>query len=78
VKVEFTVDEVNEMLAAVIDKIVELEVGRTDRAAIRRWRTETSPGSAQMQLLTEKANTELRREHERSVVSPIKKPDWAS
>jgi hypothetical protein len=31
-----------------------------------------------MQLLTEKANTELRREHERSVVSPIKKPDWAS
>ena len=37
-----------------------------------------SPGSAAMQLLAEKINVGLQREHDRSEVSPIKKPDWAS
>lgn len=77
-KVEFNADEVNSMLDAVIDQLLELNLGRADTAAIRRWRTDTSPGSAAMQLLTERVNDELQREYDRSEVSPIKKPDWAS
>jgi hypothetical protein len=77
-KVEFTAEEVNAMFDAVIDQVLELKLGRTDKATIRRWRTDTSPGTAAMQLLTEKLNGELQREYDRSEVSPIKKPDWAS
>jgi len=77
-KVEFTVEEATIMFDAVIDQIVEMKLGRTDKANIRRWRTEMSPGSAAMQLLAEKLNEGLQREHDRSEVSSIKKPDWAS
>lgn len=77
-KVEFTVEETTAMFDAVIDEIVEAKMGRTDRATIRRWRTDMSPGSAAMQLLAEKINAGLQREHDRSEVSSIKKPDWAS
>lgn len=77
-KVEFTADEVNAMFDAVIDQVLELKLGRSEKASIRRWRTDTGPGTAAMQLLTEKVNGELQREFGRSEVSPIKKPDWAS
>ena len=77
-KVEFTAEEVNAMFDAVIDQIIDLKLGRTDTATLRRWRTDTKPGTALMQLLTEKVNNELQREFGRSEVSAIKKPDWAS
>lgn len=77
-KVEFTAEEVNAMFDAVVDQVIDLKLGRTDTAALRRWRTDTSPGTALMQLLTEKVNAELQREYGRSEVSAIKKPDWAS
>ena len=77
-KVEFTAEEINAMLDAVVDQIVDLKLDRADKAAIRRWRTDTGPGTAAMQLLTEKVNAELQREFNRSEVSAIKKPDWAS
>ncbi|MDA0352248.1 MAG: hypothetical protein O3A10_08560 [Chloroflexi bacterium] len=77
-KVEFTAEEVNAMLDAIVDEIVELSLDRSDKAAIRRWRTDTAPGTAAMALLTEKLNTELQREFGRSEVSAIKKPDWAT
>jgi hypothetical protein len=76
-KVEFTVEETTAMFDAVIDQIVEMNLGRGDKATIRRWRTDMSPGSAAMQLLAEKINSGLQREHDRSEVSSIKKPDWA-
>jgi hypothetical protein len=77
-KVEFTAEEVNAMFDAVLDEVIDLKLGRTDTASVRRWRTDTSPGTAAMQLLTEKVNEELQREYNRSEVSAIKKPDWAS
>jgi len=77
-KVEFTNEEVNAMFDAVIDQVLDLKLSRADKASIRRWRTDTSPGTAAMQLLTEKVNGELQREVDRSEVSAIKKPDWAS
>ena len=68
------------MFNSVLDELIAaptLKADRKDLAAIRRWRTdEMSPGSDAMKLLAEKVNRELRREHERQEVSPIKKPDW--
>lgn len=77
-KVEFSQDEVHTMLEAVIDQLIDLKLKRADQAAIRRWRTAMSSGTAAMQLLAEKLNAELQREYDRSEVTPIKKPDWAS
>ncbi len=77
-KVEFTVEEAMAMFDAVVDKLAELDLPRSDKATLRRWRTDMSPGSAAMQLLAEKINVGLQREHDRSEVSSIKKPDWAS
>lgn len=77
-KVQFSVDEIRHMFDAVVDQIVELNLDKHDRAAIRRWRSESmTPGSAAMQLLAEKINSEIQRTHDRSEVSAIKKPDWA-
>lgn len=76
-KVEFTVDEVWQMMDCVIDQLVDLKLDRKDRASLRRWRSdEMSLSSPLVRLLTEKANAELQRMHDRSEVSPIKKPDW--
>ena len=79
-KVEFEVEEVWTMFNAVVDEVLAipaLKAERKDLAALRRWRTdEMSPGTDAMQLLTEKVNREIQREHERQEVSPIKKPDW--
>ena len=76
-KVEFSVDEVWQMMDSVVDQLVALKLDRKDRAAIRRWRSdEMSLSSPLVRLLTEKANAELQRMHDRSEVSPIKKPDW--
>lgn len=77
-KVEFTIDEVSTMMDAVIDQLAELNLSKTDRAKLRRWRTdEMGGGSALMQLLADKVNEELQRTHARSEVSDIRKPDWA-
>ncbi len=66
------------MMDAIVDELVALDVSRQDRAALRRWRSdEMRPSSPAMHLLAEKVNAELQRQHDRSEVSPIKKPDWA-
>lgn len=76
-KVEFTVDETHRMFEAVIDELVGLDMDKKDRATLRRWRSdEMSPGSPLMQRLSEKINAEIQQSHDRSEVSPIKKPDW--
>lgn len=79
-KVEFEVEEVWTMMNAVLDELIalpELAGNKKDLAAIRRWRAdEMTAGSDAVKLLTQKVNREVQREHERSEVSPIKKPDW--
>ena len=76
-KVEFTIDETYRMLEAVLDEVVQIDLDRHDRAAIRRWRAqEMTPGSPLMQRLSQKMNEELQQSLARSEVSPIKKPDW--
>ena len=77
-KVEFSVDEVWQMMDSVVAQLVALPLGKQDRAALRRWRSDTMGAtSPAIQLLAEKVNAELQRSHDRSEVSPITKPDWA-
>ncbi len=76
-KVEFSVEEVWQMMDSVVDQMVDLEMNRQDRAALRRWRSdEMVPGAPALGLLTEKVNEALADIHTSSEVSPIKKPDW--
>jgi hypothetical protein len=77
-KVEFDGDEVQQLFDVVIDQLVALKLDKTDRATLRRWRSESMTASAPaMQLLAEKINGDIQRSHDLSVASPIKKPDWA-
>ena len=63
-KVEFSIDEVATMMDSVIDELAELNLSKTDRAKLRRWRAdEMGGGSALMQLLAQKVNEELDRTH---------------
>ncbi len=76
-KVEFSADEAWQMMDSVVDQLLAEDLGRKDRATLRRWRTEEmSAGSPSMRLLAEKINAELQRDHARAESSPIKKPDW--
>lgn len=76
-KVEFSIDECHRMYEAVMDQLLALDLDKHDKATLRRWRSEEmSPGSATMQVLAEKMNTDIQQSHDRSEVSPIKKPDW--
>jgi hypothetical protein len=78
-RVEFTVEECHRMFEAVMDELLETELDKADRATLRRWRSEhMTPGAALMRRLAEKMNAEIQQSHDRSEVSPIKKPDWAS
>ena len=76
-KVEFSVEEVWQLMNSVLDEVVELKLDRKDTAAIRRWRSEEmTPASPAMHLLSQKVNAEIQGTHDRTQVSPIKKPDW--
>lgn len=77
-KVEFTIDEVVAMTGAVLDGLAGAGLGRTDAAALRRWRNrEAAPTSPWMQALTEAINRELQGVQENARSSGIVKPDWA-
>jgi hypothetical protein len=77
-KVEFSIEECHKMFEAVLDQLVETDLDKTDRATLRRWRSSAmKPGMPLMQALADKINAEVQRSHDRSMVSAIKKPDWA-
>ena len=77
-KVEFTVDECHQMFEAVIENLAKENFSSEDNYSLENWRTnDTKPGSLLMNNLAEKINREVQGQHDRSEVSPIKKPDWA-
>jgi hypothetical protein len=77
-KVEFSVEEVQAMLDAVVGPIAELKgLSRADKAALRRWRQDGMRAvSPDMQLLAEKTNADLVQAHENREAREIVKPDW--
>ncbi|MCK9494809.1 MAG: hypothetical protein M0R75_04840 [Dehalococcoidia bacterium] len=78
-RVEFTVDECHRMFEAVLDELLALDLDKKDRATLRRWRSDdASPGTPLMRALATKLSEQIQQSHDRSEVSPIKKPDWVS
>lgn len=77
-KVEFSLEEVQAMLDAVIAPVSELKgLSRSDKAALRRWRQDGMRGtSPDMQLLTDKTNADLAQAHANREAREIVKPDW--
>ena len=76
-KVEFDAEEVWALMNSVVDQLVGLDMNTKDRATLRRWRSdEMAPGSPATKLLAQKMNDEIQGAHDRSELSPIKKPDW--
>jgi len=77
-KVEFSVEEVEVMAQFVVERLLALEgLGKADKAALRRWRTaELRAAATTMQLLAERVNGDLQREHDAAQAPRIVKPDW--
>ena len=77
-KVELEPDETRELLALIIDRLsVEAGLSDADRAALKRWRSETmKAGSEAMRELTAKVNADLERTLRTKEKSAVRKPDW--
>jgi hypothetical protein len=76
-KVELEIEEAREIFLAVLEAIAE-EAGLSgeDTAALGKWRTAMTPGSAAMRELAAKLNADLARALENKKRSAIIKPDW--
>lgn len=76
-KVELEIEEAQEVFRAVLDRIVgEAGLSGEDAAALRKWRTAMTPGSAGMRELATKLNADLARALENKKRSAVVKPDW--
>jgi hypothetical protein len=79
VKVEFEVDEAWNLMSHVIQQMIEqTPLTDSDKAKIRRWKTdEMRTTSQEMRVLAQKINEDLRTSIERKTKSQLRKPDWA-
>jgi len=77
-KLELELEEAGELMSLVVGRLIdEAGLGDEDRAAVRRWRSESmKPGSPGMRELTAKLNAEIDRTLKTKAKSAIVKPDW--
>ena len=77
-KVELDTDESWNLLSHIIVRLVdEVELADSDRAKIRRWKSEEMrPTSQEMRVLASKINEDLAKTMERKTKSQLRKPDW--
>jgi len=77
-KLELEADESRELLALIIDRLLnEAGLADADRAALRRWRSESMlAGSEGMKELTAKVNADIDRALKTKEKSAVMKPDW--
>ena len=78
VKVELDIEEAWAVMNRIIGQLLdETELGKSDKAAIRRWKSnEMRPGREEMEALHEKINADIERLWEVRRKSEIRKPDW--
>jgi hypothetical protein len=77
-RLELEPEEARELLALIVDRLAD-EAGfkDADRAALRRWRSESMrAGSEGMRELTAKLNEDIARTLQRKAKSAVRKPDW--
>ncbi len=77
-KLELQREEAREVLVAIVDRLIEEGgLGDEDRAALRRWLSESmKAGSDGMIELTAKMNADIDRALKTKEKSAIMKPDW--
>ena len=77
-KVELDTDESWNLLSHIIVRLVdEAELADSDRARIRRWKSEEMrPTSQEMRVLASKINEDMAKTMERKNKSQLRKPDW--
>ena len=78
VTIELNTDESWEMMSFVVNYLLkEVDVGKGDRAKIRRWKNnEMRTASEDMRALGEKINADISRLWEVRRKSEIRRPDW--
>jgi hypothetical protein len=78
-KVEFETEEAWNLMSHIISRLLdETELSDSDRAKVRRWKSdEMRVTSQEMKVLTQKINEDLARSMERKTRSQLRKPDWA-
>ena len=77
-KLELEPEEGRELLSLIVDRLTaEAGLSDTDRAALKRWRSELmKAGSDGMRELTAKINADLERALRSKEKSAVQKPDW--
>ncbi len=77
-KVELDTDETWDLMSLVVARLIdEAKLSDSDRAKVRRWRTQSMrPSDEPMRILARKINEDLAAVSERKKRSQIRKPDW--
>jgi hypothetical protein len=77
-KVELDNDEAWNLMSHVVSRLLdEVQLSDSDRARIRRWKSdEMRVTSQEMRVVTQKINEDLALSLERKTKSQLRKPDW--
>jgi hypothetical protein len=77
-KVEFDNDEAWTLMSHVVGRLIEeTSLSDSDRARIRRWKSDEMKVTTQeMRVLMQKINEDLQKSLERKSKSQLRKPDW--
>ena len=77
-KVELDTDEAWNLMSYVIVRLLdETQLSDSDRARIRRWKTdEMRVTSQEMRVLSLKMNEDIQKTLERKTKSQLRRPDW--
>ncbi|HWO73903.1 MAG TPA: hypothetical protein VNN21_10135 [Dehalococcoidia bacterium] len=77
-KVELDNDEAWNLLSHIVGRMLdETPLADSDRAKVRRWKSEEMRVTSQeMRVLTSKINEDLAKTLERKQKSQLRRPDW--
>ncbi|MPZ47810.1 MAG: hypothetical protein GEU75_00565 [Dehalococcoidia bacterium] len=77
-KVEFENEEAWNLMSHIVSRLVdETPLSDSDRARVRRWKSDEMRATSQeMRVLTLKMNEDLQKGMERKAKSQLRKPDW--
>ena len=77
-KIELDNDEAWNLLSHIVSRVMdEVQLSDSDRAHIRRWKSdEMRVTSQEMRVVTSKINEDLALSLERKKKSQLRKPDW--
>ena len=77
-KVELDTDEAWNLMSEIVGQMIEeTPLSDSDKAKIRRWKTdEMRITSQEVRVLAQKMNEDLKQLIERTTRSQLRKPDW--